>query len=64
MQDSFTYNAMGDIFGLAGIAAIITVWIVVKRHYAILAVGLAYFVDQYAKIILEGAFTEFRSLAR
>jgi hypothetical protein len=57
MQDSFAYNAMGGIFGLAGSAAIIMVWILAKRHYAILAVGLAYFIDQSSKIILEGSFT-------
>jgi hypothetical protein len=57
MQDSFAYNAMGGVFGLAGSAAIITVWLFAKRHYAILAVGLAYSVDQTAKIILEGLYT-------
>jgi hypothetical protein len=58
MQDSFVYNAMGGVFGLAGSAAIIMVWILAaKRHYAILAVGLAYSVDQAAKIILEGLYT-------
>ena len=58
MQDSFAYNAMGGVFGLAGSAAIITVWMLAKENYAILAVGLAYFVDQAAKIILEGLYTK------
>jgi hypothetical protein len=48
---------MGGVFGLAGSGAVITVWLVAKRHYAILAVGLAYCVDQAAKIILEGIYT-------
>lgn len=56
VQDSFAYNAMGGLFGLAGSAAMITVWLLAKRHYAILAVGLAYFVDQAAKIVLEGLY--------
>ena len=55
--DSPLDNAMGGIFGLAGSAAIVGFWLFVKRHYAILAVGLAYAVDQAAKIILEGLFT-------
>jgi hypothetical protein len=57
MNASFAYNAMGGVFGLAGSTAIITVWQIGKRHYAILAVGLAYFVDQSVKIILEGLYT-------
>lgn len=56
-QDSFAYSAMGGVFGLVGSATIIPVWLLAKRHYAILAVGLAYSVDQAAKIILEGHFT-------
>jgi hypothetical protein len=55
-SDSFAYNAMGGVFGLAGSAAIVAAWMA-KRHYAILAVGLAYSVDQVAKIILEGLYT-------
>ena len=55
-SDSFAYNAMGGVFGLAGSAAIVAAWMA-KRHYAILAVGLAYSVDQAAKIILEGLYT-------
>jgi hypothetical protein len=55
-RDGFTYNAMGGVFGMIGSAAIIAVWAFGKRHYAILAVGLAYMVDQFAKIILEGFF--------
>lgn len=54
---SFAYNAMGGVFGLAGSAAIITFWLLAKRHHAILAVGLAYLADQAAKIILEGFYT-------
>lgn len=57
-QHSFVYNAMGGVFGIAGSGAIITVWLFVKRHYAILAVGLAYSVDQAAKIIFEGLYTK------
>ncbi len=57
VQGDFAYNAMGGVFGLAGSAAIIIVWLLAKKHYAILAVGLAYFVDQTAKIILEGFYT-------
>lgn len=56
-QDSLAYNAMGGVFGLAGSAGIAAVWLLAKRQYAILAVGLAYFVDQAAKIILEGLYT-------
>jgi len=56
VRGNFVYNAMGGVFGLAGSAAVITIWVLAKRHYAILAVGLAYFVDQSAKIILEGYF--------
>jgi len=56
-QHSFVYNAMGGVFGLAGSGAIITVWLFAKKHYAILTVGLAYSVDQTAKIILEGFYT-------
>lgn len=56
-SDSFAYNAMGGIFGLAGSTGIVAVWLIVKRHYAILAVGLAYSVDQTAKVILEGLYT-------
>ena len=51
-------NARGGVFGLAGSAAIVAFWRFVKRHYAILAVGLAYAVDQAAKVILEGFFTK------
>ena len=55
--DSPAENAVGGLFGLAGSAAIVAVWRFAKRHYAILAVGLAYAVDQAAKVILEGFFT-------
>lgn len=55
--DSFAYNAMGGIFGVIGSAGIIAAWLFAKKHYAILAVGLAYLVDQSAKIILEGIYT-------
>lgn len=51
------YNALGGLFGLAGSGAIIAVWLAAKKHVAILAVGLAYVVDQSAKVILEGFFT-------
>ncbi|AIC14372.1 hypothetical protein [Nitrososphaera viennensis] len=57
--DSVAYGAMGGVFGLLGSAAIIGFWAVAKRrkHPAVLVVGLAYAVDQAAKLILEGFFT-------
>jgi hypothetical protein len=55
--DGFAYNAMGGILGVVGSIGIMSAWLFAKRHYAILAVGLAYFVDQSAKVILEGMFT-------
>lgn len=55
--DIFAYNAMGGIFGVIGSAGIIAAWFFAKKHYAILAVGLAYLVDQSVKIILEGIYT-------
>lgn len=57
LQDSFAYNATGGVFGLAGSAGIVAFWLLANRHYAILAVGLAYSVDQAAKVILEGLYT-------
>ncbi len=51
------YNMFGGIFGLVGSSAIIEAWIIIKRHIWILAVGLAYIVDQFAKMILEGFMT-------
>ena len=56
-DDSFAYNAMGGLFGVVGSAGIIAAWFFARKHYAILAVGLAYLVDQSAKIILEGMYT-------
>jgi hypothetical protein len=47
---------MGGIFGMLGSATIIGSWIFVRKHPAILVVGLAYAVDQMAKMILEGFF--------
>lgn len=55
--DSFAYNAMGGVLGVIGSIGIMTAWLFAKRHYAILAVGLAYFVDQSSKVILEGIYT-------
>ncbi len=55
--DSFAYNAMGGILGVVGSVGIMAAWLFARRHYAILSVGLAYFVDQSAKVILEGIFT-------
>jgi hypothetical protein len=55
--DSFAYDAMGGVFGVIGSAGIIGAWFFARKHYAILAVGLAYLVDQSAKIVLEGIFT-------
>jgi len=56
-HDRLAYNAMGGIFGATGSAAILGFWVFAKRQYAILVVGLAYMVDQIAKIILEGFYT-------
>lgn len=57
-RDSVAYGAMGGLFGLLGSAAIILFWTVTKRKYpAVLVVGLAYAVDQSAKLVLEGFFT-------
>lgn len=55
--DSSAYNAMGGVFGVIGSGGIIAAWLFARKHYAILAVGLAYLVDQSAKIILEGIYT-------
>lgn len=55
VENNFVYNAMGGLFGLAGSAALIIAYFA-KRHYALLAVGLAYAVDQGAKILLEGMY--------
>jgi len=55
-RNNLIYNAMGGVFGMIASAVIIAVWAFGKRHYAILAVGLAYMVDQFAKIILEGFY--------
>ena len=56
-QERLAYNAMGGIFGAIVSAAILASWTLAKRHYAVLVVGLAYMVDQIAKIILEGFYT-------
>lgn len=56
LEDNFVYNAMGGLFGLAGSAALVIAYFA-KRHYALLAVGLAYAVDQGAKILLEGLYS-------
>jgi hypothetical protein len=56
-EGGFAYNAMGGVFGVIGSAGIIAAWLFAKKHYAILAVGLAYLVDQSAKIVLEGVYT-------
>src|SRR5437868_4165839 len=55
-RNNLMYNAMGGVFGTIASAAVVAVWTFGKRHYAILAVGLAYMVDQFAKIILEGFY--------
>ena len=55
-QEAITYGAMGGIFGMAGAGAMLGVR-AAKRHPALLVVGLAYMVDQAAKLILEGFFT-------
>ncbi len=56
LDDNFVYNAMGGLFGLAGSAALVIVFFATRR-YAFLAVGLAYAVDQGAKILLEGMYS-------
>jgi hypothetical protein len=56
-HNALAYNAMGGIFGAIGSAAILAFWMFAKKHYAVLVVGLAYMVDQIAKIILEGFYT-------
>lgn len=56
IEDNFVYNAMGGLFGLAGSAALVISYFA-TRHFALLAVGLAYAVDQGAKIILEGMYS-------
>jgi hypothetical protein len=56
LDDSFVYNAMGGLFGLAGSAALVIAYFA-TRHYAFLAVGLAYAVDQEAKILIEGMYS-------
>lgn len=56
LEDNFVYNAMGGLFGLAGSVALIIAYFA-KKHYALLAVGLAYAVDQGAKILLEGLYS-------
>ena len=56
LDDNFVYNAMGGLFGLAGSAALIIAYFA-KRHYALLVVGLAYAVDQGAKMLLEGVYS-------
>lgn len=56
LEDNFVYNAMGGLFGLAGSAALIIAYFA-KKHYALLAVGLAYAVDQGAKMLLEGLYS-------
>lgn len=56
-SDGFAYNAMGGVLGVVGSIGIMSAWVLGRRHYAILSVGLAYFVDQSAKVILEGIFT-------
>ena len=54
--DTPAYGAIGGAFGVLGSGAIVALW-VFKRHPAILAVGLAYGIDQAAKLFLEGFFT-------
>jgi hypothetical protein len=58
-SNSVLYGAMGGMFGLLGSMAMIGCWAATKRtrQSAVLIVGLAYAVDQSAKLILEGFFT-------
>lgn len=55
--DSTAYGTIGGAFGVLASAAIIAFWAFARRHMAILAVGLAYAIDQAAKMFLEGFFT-------
>jgi hypothetical protein len=53
-----SYNAMGGVFGLIASGIIIIIGLsLFNRYPAVMAVGLAYSVDQFSKIILEGFFT-------
>lgn len=53
----FSYSVMGGIFGLIASGAIMLAGVAAKRHPAVLAVGLAFAVDQVMKVVLEGFFT-------
>lgn len=56
-RNSVAYGAMGGIFGLLGSFTMIGLWAATKKkHPALLVVGLAYAVDQTAKLVLEGFF--------
>jgi hypothetical protein len=55
-KDLILYGAAGGAFGLLGSTAIVGMWAFVKRHPALLVIGLAYAVDQITKLILEGFF--------
>jgi len=56
-HEGLAYKAMGGVFGAIGSIAILALWTFAKKHYSVLVVGLAYVVDQVAKIILEGLYT-------
>ena len=56
-RNGLAYNTMGGIFGVIASIAILIVWMFAKRFYPILVVGLAYMIDQFVKIILEGYYT-------
>jgi hypothetical protein len=48
------FNSIGGIFGLIASSGIIGLWLILRKFVPLLVVGLAYMVDQSAKIILEG----------
>jgi hypothetical protein len=53
----FSYNTMGGVFGLVASGVIIAIGVGLNRQPAVLAVGLAYTIDQFTKVVLEGFFT-------
>jgi hypothetical protein len=61
-EKSALFNSIGGIFGLIASAVIIGLWLIIHKFIPLLVVGLAYSVDQSAKIILEGfAFSLYAS---
>lgn len=54
VQNNAFFNAIGGIYGLIASGSMIVLWLAIHKFVALLVVGLAYSVDQSAKIILEG----------